>query len=206
MIPVYPHPRLAVPVCSHPDMLCFKINDKKWVFESSTLEKLVLPSHDITVLTDSFREDNLLEYPYDIRFNAALVGNFLFCREKYISPIILENVSAKIVDVKQGYSKCSICQVNDYSFITADKSLKKAGDKCGLDVLLISEGNIELCGYNYGFIGGASGLYENKLFFFGNIATHPDYSAIHNFIYSRGVEEICLHDGKLCDFGGLVFL
>lgn len=199
-------PALPPPIRSHADMLLFKVNEKLWVAEKNTSERLDFVPDGIKFLTDVFSYPDRLEYPHDIRFNAALISDFLFCREKYISPVILENVDAKIVDVRQGYAKCSVCTVNDYSFITADPSLKKAGDKCGLDVLLISSGNITLDGYDYGFIGGASALCGNKLFFFGDIRNHPNYNAIHDFIYKRGVEEIPLCQNQLYDFGGALFV
>ncbi len=197
---------LPAPTRSHADMLCFKINKNLWVMEKSTYEKLEFIPPNIKVLTDSFINMPELEYPYDIRFNAALIGKILFCKEEYISPVILENTKAKIVDVNQGYAKCSICQVNEYSFITADPCIKKAGEKNGFDVLMISQGNILLNGYDYGFIGGASALYNNKLFFFGDITRHPDYNAIHDFVYSRGVEEVILSKDTLYDYGGLLFV
>ncbi|MBE6687923.1 MAG: hypothetical protein E7588_01445 [Ruminococcaceae bacterium] len=201
------HSRLDGPVSSHADMLCFKLREDFWVIERETYDKIssLIPSH-VKVITDSFEQSGSIKYPYDIRFNAAAVSEFLFCREKYVSPVILENTSLKVVDVKQGYAKCSICKVNEYSFITSDISLKRAGEKCGLDVLLISQGHICIDGYNYGFIGGASGLIDNKLLFFGDITLHPDYKAIHKFIYDRNVEEICLSNRKLYDFGGVLLL
>lgn len=199
-------PELPSPVCSHADMLLFKVNENLWVVEKRTSERLDFIPDGINVITDTFDFHAKLEYPHDIRFNAALISDFLFCREKYISPVILENVNAKVVDVRQGYAKCSVCTVNDYSFITADLSLKKAGDKCGLDVLLISPGHILLNGYDYGFIGGASALCGNKIFFFGDIRKHPDYQSIHEFISVRGVEEIILCENQIYDFGGALFV
>ena len=199
-------PFLPYPVASHADMLCFYNRKDTVIIEKETLEKIIFPIKGIKVITDRFTHDSINEYPSDIRFNAALFEGFLFCREKYISPAILENVKAKIVDVKQGYAACSVCRVNSYSFITSDISLKKAGDKCGLDVLLIKPGHIGIDCYDYGFIGGASGLYQNKLFFTGDISLHPDYDKIHKFIHNRGVEEIKLSDSPLFDYGGILFV
>lgn len=206
VIPVPDCKLLPSPVCSHADMLMFKASEKLWIMEKSTYDKVDFPESDIRVITDTFECGTVAEYPYDIRFNAALVGDFLFCREKYISPLILENTSAKIVDVKQGYARCSMCIVNDHSFITADTSLKNAGERCGLDVLLISPGHIILNGYNYGFIGGASFVKDNNVYFFGNISLHPDYKRIHDFIKSHNANEIILSDEAMYDFGGLFFV
>ena len=46
-------------------------------------------------------------------------------------------------------------------------------------MLLISSGDIKLEGYDYGFIGGASGkISDNTVVFFGNAEMHPYYSSI----------------------------
>lgn len=206
VISVPASPRLPFPTCSHADMLMFKADDNTWIMEKETYEKLHFIPPNIQIITDTFDAEHDLEYPYDIRFNAALIAGFLFCREKYISPLIIKNTKAKIVDVKQGYAKCSMCMVDDHAFITSDPSLKKAGDKCGLDVLLISPGHIRLDGYNYGFIGGASALLDKNLFFFGNIRLHPDYPKIHDFIYKRNIREIILSQSTLYDYGGMLFV
>lgn len=197
---------LPLPVSSHADMLCFNARNGVVVMEESTCERLNFSPSGIKTVTDRFEKSGINQYPLDIRFNAALFEDFLFCREKYISPAILQNVSAKIVDVKQGYAGCSVCKVNSHSFITSDPSLKKAGDKCGLDVLLIRPGYIGIGTYDYGFIGGASGLFDKKLLFYGDISAHPDYAEIHDFLYKHGVEEIMLSQKPLFDYGGMVFI
>jgi len=199
-------PFLPSPVSSHADMLCFNTKSGVLVMEKNTCNVLGIHIDGAKIITDSFTQNGINEYPFDIRFNAALFEDFLFCREKYISPAIVENVNAKIVDVKQGYAGCSVCRVNSHSFITSDASLKKAGDRCGLDVLLIRPGFIGIDTYNYGFIGGASGLFGKKLLFYGDITSHPDYCAIHDFLKKRDVEEIVLSNKPLFDYGGMVII
>ncbi len=205
IIPVKDCAALPSPTRSHADMLFFKACENLWIAQKGAFEALEITSPSVHFITDDF-DLPTVEYPHDIRFNAALISGFLFCRERYVSPRIVENVKAKIVDIRQGYAKCSMCKVNEYSFITSDPSLKKAGDKCGLDVLLISPGYIGLDGYDYGFIGGASGLCGKRLFFFGDITKHPNYNEIHSFIKSRGVEEIMLSKNPLYDYGGVLFV
>ena len=56
--------------------------------------------------------------------------------------------------VKQGYAKCSTVLVNEQACITADTSIAAAVKQCGLDVLQIRPGFVELPGYPYGFLGG----------------------------------------------------
>ena len=57
----------------------------------------------------------------------------------------------------------------------------------GIDTLLISEGHVDLPGYSYGFIGGASAkISSNEVFFFGNIEAHRNYNEIHEFLKKHG--------------------
>ena len=92
----------------------------------------------------------------------------------------------------------------DFSIITSDMSVYDKAGKKGVDVLLIEKGHIDLNGYDYGFIGGASGLIsKNKLAFTGNVKLYPDYEAIKNFCNDRGVEIISLSEKKLYDYGSL---
>lgn len=63
----------------------------------------------------------------------------------------------EIVNINQGYARCSTLILNNRTAVTADISVKNALEKDGAKVLLISSGDIKLEGYDYGFIGGASG-------------------------------------------------
>ena len=76
----------------------------------------------------------------------------------------------------------------------------------GIEVTLIREGHISLPPHEYGFIGGASGVFENKVYFFGDIKTHPDSDIIEEALRRAGLEPISLSSEPLCDLGGIVFL
>ena len=71
---------------------------------------------------------------------------------------------------------------------------------------MISQGNIELDGYDYGFIGGAGGrIDDNTVIFFGNIEKHPDYISIKEFCAKHSVTIKCLcKNMPLTDIGGIV--
>ena len=111
-----------------------------------------------------------------------------------------------LVNVNQSYPNCSILRLDDESAITADRGLYKALCSIGIDTLLISEGHISLPPYRYGFIGGASGVFDGRVMFFGNIDLHPDGEKIRQFISARGKKCISLSREPLRDFGGMIFL
>ena len=189
------------PLNYHPDMFCFNLKNKTWIFYESAyknnkglLDKLNL---DIIIEPDPVCG----KYPHDIGLNCAKVGGSLICAKKYANKKILETAE-NIIDVKQGYARCSTC-ISGESVITSDKSVYKnfKGDK-----LLIEPGHIDLFEYNCGFIGGCSGYFENKLLFTGDIKSHPDYLKIKGFCDGKKITVISLSQKKLRDYGGLFII
>lgn len=147
------------------------------------------------------------KYPYDIAYNACGIGNYAVCKISNTAPEILSeyhSLKREILNTKQGYTKCSICIVNEESLITADEGIYQLTKNHGLNVLKISPCDIELYSMN-GFIGGASGLLEeNLLAFNGDIKTHHDGEIIIDFCKNVHVDTICLNSGKLKDIGSIL--
>lgn len=199
-------------VSSHPDMLVFigfgKLFCHKRYFESNRelIESIAKSSGLEISLSD---EETCEKYPFDVLFNAALVGKNLICNKKTVSRLILkaaEDADFNTIHVPQGYTKCSTCIVSDNAIITADRSIYEAC-KCNcIDALLISEGHISLPDYNYGFIGGASGTLGDKIYFCGDILTHPDGNKISEFCKKHGKSSISLSHGELFDVGSILFI
>ncbi len=147
-------------------------------------------------------------YPDDIAYNIARIGNYAFHNLKYTDRNIrqyYEQIGVETVNVKQGYTKCNMCIVNTNAVITSDMSVAKVLDNYGFDVLLISQGNIRLTDFPYGFIGGASGLISSdKLAFAGNLYQHPDCNAIIEFCAKYNVQPVSLADCELTDIGSIL--
>ena len=114
-------------------------------------------------------------------------------------------MNKNILNVRQGYSKCSTAIVTGNAVITADTGIYKTSVDNGIDALKITSGNIKLRGMEYGFIGGATGLIaENVLGVNGNIHTHIDSDEIKTFCSKRNVEIVPLKDGILEDIGTII--
>jgi hypothetical protein len=146
-------------------------------------------------------------YPGDIAYNIASTGNYAFHKKNATDPVIKDYLKTKnisILEVKQGYSKCSTLIVNERSIITADNSIHNEAIKHAFDSLLISPGYIDLPGYKYGFIGGATGRFKNSIIFTGKIDHHPDREKIYNFIEGRGLTVTLLSDEPALDTGSLL--
>ena len=76
----------------------------------------------------------------------------------------------------------------------------------GINVTLIENGDIQLYPYEYGFIGGAAGVYKNEVYFLGDPATHRDSKKIHDAIINEGFIPIALSDEPLTDLGRILFI
>ncbi len=195
------HPKLNRAICGHADMLACRIGDYT-VAEPDFYNQIKSIANN-KILCGKTRLNEL--YPYDIAYNAAHVGKYLIHNLKYTDPVIME-LAEDVISVKQGYTKCSICKVNDEAIITSDEGIAKAvAGK--IDVLRIRKGFINLDSMNYGFIGGCSGLIkDNLLVFNGCIENHPDYHNIHDFCRSHHVDIFSLNNDTLYDIGSIIII
>ena len=149
-------------------------------------------------------------YPENILLNCLYHNNKLYGKlsatDSSVREYCREN-NIETVNVNQGYTRCSTLVVNDKAVITADKSIEKGMKNNGVEVLLISAGNIVLEGFDYGFIGGASFSDNNTIYFFGDITKHLDYYKIKEFTSKHNsIIEILCKTQPLTDIGGAVLI
>lgn len=178
---------VADPVSCHPDMIYCKLNE-------NTLFK-----------GDKNKLDPV--YPGDIRYNGCSTGKYFIHNLRYTDEGLMKRVreiGLVTVDVKQGYSKCSIVVVDENSVITYDAGIAKSCMNAGMDVLLISSGHIRLPGYNTGFIGGTSGKLDREIIFNGNLEAHPDFDIIKSFIAQKGMKLKYFTEYELKDIGTII--
>ncbi len=195
--------RLQDGVASHADMLLFLNDGVLYTHEEYYKKnKAILDLAEVKVKTTD--EPVSKGYPKDILFNAVLTKDkILFSRNDSTSELITALAERK-VDVKQGYTACSTCRVDDNNFITTDKGLYKAYTDNGINSLLVEKGDILLPGYNCGFIGGCSVVLADSVCFFGDVDKHRDFDLIKRFIENTGKKIISLSAEKLTDIGGAV--
>ena len=145
-------------------------------------------------------------YPCDVPFNAAATGSFFVHRLELTSPRLLaaaQSLGMEMIDVRQGYAKCSIVVVDENSIITYDRGIAAACEG-KLDVLLIRPGHINLPGYDTGFIGGCTGRLGDEIIFNGKLSAHPNGDAMRGFIEERGLLCTAVGDYPLTDIGSII--
>lgn len=194
-----------IPEQKHADMQILSIKSDVFIISECTILPRKLSNKNIIYCKNKAGD----RYPKNILLNFLYINNTLYGKLSAIDKNLLvycRNNNIKTVNVNQGYARCSTLVVNDNAAVTSDLSIEKALKNNGVEVLLISPGNIVLDGYDYGFIGGASGkIDENTVVFFGNVKNHPDYFKIKNFADKHNVSiKILCKENPLTDIGGVV--
>ena len=199
-----PNNLLYEAVSAHPDMLMHISGNSIMVHKDMSSEFIL----DLVLLNYKvYKSNSALEtkYPYNICLNSLSIGNFFVHSINFTDANLLSLVKdKKLINVKQGYTKCSTCVVNDHAIITSDVSIAKALSLEKIDVLLIPPGDILLPGLNYGFIGGATGLLcDNVLAFYGHLDHYLYGKEVLKFLNKHKVEPAFLRNGKLIDRGSI---
>ena len=147
-------------------------------------------------------------YPKDAALNCCIVGDSLIYNKNTVAPEIAEyftSNSSRLINVKQGYTRCSVCVVNEMAVITSDRGIAKAVHAAGMDVLLISQGYVNLPGFDYGFFGGAAfKIGIDRIAFTGTLDKHPDKLQIYEFLRKNRVEPVFFTQLPIFDIGGAV--
>ncbi len=208
-----PSPLLAAPISHHPDALMALLDHRLYCYEgyyrenSSFFDALtaLCPHLEIHRLPDA--PGRL--YPSDCTYNLLRIGRHVFYNPKGLSPLLAEACEKegfRLHSVHQGYAACTVCAIDGQHAITADIGMAKALMREKISVLKIREGGISLPPYAHGFIGGASGCHGQRVYFFGDISTHPDHHQIMHFLSEAGFAPISLSSEPLCDLGGILFI
>ena len=180
-------------VANHPDVLLCKLGAKP---ESPIYEGI---PNELSPL-----------YPGDCRYNAACTGKFFIHKLDVTDAGLLDAAKTscgdelQLIDVHQGYAKCSTVIVDEDSIITYDKGIAKPCEAAGMNVLLVEPGFVKLRSANTGFIGGASGRVDDKIVFNGDLSAHPNFREIAGFIKERGLGCKWFGSYELEDIGSII--
>lgn len=207
LLVIGPAKTLPPPVASHADLQLLHLGGNKLLLaqESGCLsETLINYDFDLSVLTNQLEAT----YPKDISLNFLLLKSHCFGLCSYM-PLQLvehcEHAGLQCVSVCQGYTRCSVAVVAEKAAITADSNLAQCLADCGVDVLLIPSGEIQLPGYGTGFIGGCCGLIaKDKLAVTGQLEQHSWGGLVLDFLDKHQVTPVYLRQQPLLDIGGIL--
>ena len=151
-------------------------------------------------------------YPHDSIYNATCTGNYFIHRLDITAPDLIVAAKKvcgddiKLINVRQGYTKCSTLVVDEDSIITYDRGISRSCEAAGMNVLLIEPGFVKLRGAAAGFIGGASGRVGDEVVFNGDLSAHPSFREIIDFIEARGLGCKWFTSYELEDIGSIITL
>lgn len=148
-------------------------------------------------------------YPGHIILNATVSDDLLIHRLSDTDPAVLEACRfLKQVDVRQGYTRCSLAYVGADSYVTGDTGIHKALHGLQKNVLLLPPGDIHLEGFSHGFIGGClsrvSYRDEHLLLVTGSLDSYRYGQELQAFLRNIGIRACSIGSGSLKDRGSIV--
>ncbi len=194
----------------HPDIVLHPVNHKTVVVAPNVYDyyKDILPFYGIKIIMGE--KELSRNYPENIAYNVARISRYAIHNTKNTDEKLkfyIEKEGIEFINVKQGYSKCSLAVIGEDVCITSDLSIHKELEKYAMDVLLIDEGYIELPGLNYGFIGGATGMLSKyELLLSGTLIDHPNSNKINEFLKKFKIKPIYLSNERILDIGSIITL
>ncbi len=193
-------------LAGHPDIQIFPFNGTIFCHPdiSADFLKKIGNYADIRICSTKLTHN----YPNDISYNILHIPGFAMHKIKHTEPEIkmhLEKESVRLLNVNQGYTKCSGIPLSG-SVITADETIYKKCKEYKIRSLKISSGYVNLPGCKYGFLGGASGVFKNRLYLTGNLKNHPDRLNIEKFAESENFDIFYLSETDPVDLGSIFFI
>lgn len=199
---------IAAPVRAHADMSAYYCGNGELIISKNIFDSCNAVMFPAGTAPRCSADGQSEKYPLDIGLNACEVGNVVFCSVENTDKAILEYAEKsgkKLINVRQGYTKCSVCVLDEKHIITADKSIAVAAQCEGIEALLIEAGFFELPGYDYGFIGGSCfKCSADTIAFTGSLDGHPDKAYILEFINKLGLKVVYLTNGRCFDVGSIL--
>ena len=197
-------------ISSHVDIFACKVKDK-----------IVVEKHIYDILKNKFKRkiikgDSTVQnvYPNDINYNVCIVGNKSIHNFKYTDSKIISELNKnnfELINVKQGYSNCSIVVIDENSIILSDKGLYNSLKNRGIDMLFLDYiHNIKLLNENgeysqkNGFIGGAVSRIGDNIVVFGDLDKIDYDGKIKGFIKKRNLNIIDFKRLDVIDYGGVI--
>ncbi|MBR5227394.1 MAG: hypothetical protein IKV94_02000 [Clostridia bacterium] len=202
-------------ISAHPDIYYTKVADKVFCDPNRYIENSNMVS-GVSIVGPT--------YPTDIPYNLAVVGKNAVHNFKYTDGILktfLEKAGYNLIQVEQGYTKCSTCVLTDNSCIVSDIAIARELLNAGVDVLFVSEPDIKLLERTNkifieqskmrfmpsemnGFIGGALVVLGDTAILFGDVNKLINGKKIKTFIESKGLKFKWFEGLDVIDYGGVI--
>lgn len=149
------------------------------------------------------------KFPETVSYNALANSKYLIHNLKYTDKKILELADLhklEKVNVNQAYTRCTSIALDNNQVISSDEQISKKLRSLGFEMLEIKTQNIKIGTFNYGFIGGCAGTFNNNIVFTARINKLELQNELILFCNKHNYQIIELNSNDLYDGGGLVFI
>lgn len=191
-------------ICTHPDIFFF-CHDNKIIYAPNIPKRWLQKLKNKNISLIKGKKEIGGKYPQTALYNAVGMDNILIHNIKYSDSTILSLFESHI-NVNQGYTKCNLLAINERSFITSDKGIKKILENHNYDVLYINPHQIKLTGQDYGFFPGCCGIINNTLLVCGNTKKLKEKQELDKFLKDNKIKLIELYEGDLIDVGSILIV
>lgn len=190
-------------IADHPDLSIFKLDENNIIVDESVYDYYKKNLNHINIIRG---ESVKKTYPHDSIYNIVRFKSF-FIHNNFTEKHIKKYFEDKNIDhlfVKQGYTRCSTLPLKSM-ILTSDYGIYKSlRDK--IDIKLLYKEEIELDGFDEGFLGGCFGLIgDDRLIFNGNIESLSSYDIIKNMSDKENMK-LLYPDCKLKDTGSIIWI
>lgn len=198
-------PSVYEEISSHPDIFFCKLNNKIFKAPNTTIKPDITYEEGIEKVGQN--------YPSDIKYNVCQIGNNVLHNFKHTDKHILEYIkqmNLNQIQLKQGYTKCSICPTSNNSCVTSDEGIYENLKKKNIEVLLLKSNNIKLLDKNglqtkmNGFIGGATAVIGNKFILFGDSNKISNKTCLIEHLNKHGLKLIDFKNLEIVDYGSII--
>ena len=199
---------LQEPVDGHPDMVIHPVDYETLIVAPNVYDyyRNVFAGKGIKVIKGGKTLSR--NYPEDIAYNVARIGRYAVHNIQHTDQVLkyyLEEAGIEFIHVNQGYTKCSLTPISENRALTSDFLIHEKLKTHNIDCMYINPEVVYLKGYNYGFIGGCTGLINEKIFLStGKIFDKNISLSLKKFIQSSGYIYKEASSGQITDLGTLI--
>jgi len=193
-------------ISGHPDIFFSQTDENLLITAPNLPEKYYQILQESAISYIKGKTPLGMKYP-ETALYCALSGKDFIIHNFKITDEVLKNQSLdkKKYSIHQGYTRCSLFHFSNRALILSDrKALKILSEN--FDTFYISPDSIILPGMPHGFIGGALGSFEDKVFLTGSLQFLKEGQELKRWIHKKGFELIELYQGPIFDGGSLLFI
>lgn len=193
-------------ISGHPDIFMCQTSNGLIVAPNAPDELIaVLNKNKISF---KFGQKNLAaKYPETSYYNAVSNSNIFIHNLSFTDSYLLSAVEEqKKISVNQGYCRCNLLALDTGNFVCSDSGILKTLKNNNYNVFFVSPKKIRLPGFSYGFFGGATGIYHDKVFLIGSLNFLEEGRDLKKWLESQNYQIIELYNGPLFDGGSIIFL